>query len=133
MAQLHDTPPFCHVWRPSRQQETAQLETHTIEHLETLPDRLIRVRVAEAVSHLKWSAIEALGKRAATYALSCPTHLSMAESALLGYGDGADATLAIASIGDLVAASRGSVPPFLKQFTKQTISLRLPHLIRLSE
>ena len=68
-----------------RQQETAQLETHTIEHLETFPARLLhvmRVRIAEAMPHLKWSAIEALGKRAATYALSCPTHLSTAESAI---------------------------------------------------
>ena len=122
-----------------RQQETAQLETHTIEHLETFPDRLLhvmRVRIAEAMPHLKWSVIEALGKRAATYALSCPTHLATAESAIHVCGDGADATLVIAceeraSMGDLVAASRGD-KPFLKQFTKKTIYLLLPHLIRLS-
>ena len=121
-----------------RQQETAQLETHTIEHLETFPDRLLhvmRVRIAEAMPRLKWSAIEALGKRAATYALSCPTHLATAESAISG--DGADATLVIAreeraSMGDLVAASRGD-KPFLKQFTKKTIYLLLPHLIRWSK
>jgi hypothetical protein len=123
-----------------RQQETAQLETHTIEHLETFPDRLLhvmRVRIAEAMPHLKWSAIEALGKRAATYALSCPTHLSTAESAIHACGDGADAALVIAceeraSMEDLVAASRGD-KPFLKQFTKKTIYLLLPHLIRWSE
>ena len=73
-----------------RQQETAQLETHTIEHIETFPDRLLhvmRVRIAEAMPHLKWSAIEALGKRAATYPLSCPTHPSTAESAIHAWLD----------------------------------------------
>ena len=123
-----------------RQQETAQLETHTIEHLETFPERLIhvmRVRIAEAMPHLKWPAIEALGKRAATYVLSCPTRLLTAASAIHACDDGADVALAIARaeralMGDLVAASRGD-KPFVKQFTKKTFHLLLPHLIRLSE
>ena len=126
-----------------RQQETAQLETHTIEHLETFPERRIhvmRVRIAEAIPHLKWSAIEALGKRAATYVyvLSCPTRrLLTAASAIHACDDGADVTLAIAHaeralMGDLVVASRGD-KPFVRQFTKKTFHLLLPHLIRLSE
>ena len=122
-----------------RQQETAQLETHTIAHIESFPERMshvIRVRIAEAMPHLKWSAIETLGKRAATYALSCPTHLATAESAIHACGDGADAALAIAcaeraSMGHLVTTSRGD-KPFVKQFTKKTIHQLLPHVIRLS-
>ena len=41
-----------------RQQETAQLETHTIEHLETFPERLVhvmRVRIAEAMQKLQYT------------------------------------------------------------------------------
>ena len=44
-----------------RQQETSQLETHTIEHLETFPDRLVhvmRVRVAEAAPHSRMLCVK---------------------------------------------------------------------------
>ena len=58
---------------------------------------VMRVRIAEAMPHLKWPAIEALGKRAAGYVLSCPTHLLTAESAVRACGDGADAALTIGS------------------------------------
>ena len=74
----------------------------------------------------KWSAIEELGKRAATYVLSCPTRRLTAASAIHACDDGADVTLAIAHaeralMGDLVVASRGD-KPFVKQFTKKTYS-----------
>ena len=87
----------------------------------------MHVRVAEAMPHLTWSAIEALGKRAATYALSCPTHLSTAESAILGCADGADAASAIAyaeraSMGDALSA-RISFPR--SSDTRRPTSLRV--------
>ena len=122
-----------------RQQETSQLETHTIEHLETFPDRLVhvmRVRVAEAAPHLKWTDVDVLGKHAANYALSCPTYLEKAEAKLRACGDGAEIAFAFActervALGNLVNANRRG-RPFIKQFNKGTIHALLPHVMRLS-
>ena len=122
-----------------RQQETCQLEMHTVEHIESFPERLVHtmcVRVAKATPQLKWKAVEALGKRAAAYALCCPTQLAAEEVALRKCGEGADEAFAAASterakLGDFVSVAR-SGKPFMKQFSKKTLHLLLPHLMRLS-
>jgi hypothetical protein len=122
-----------------RQQETSQLETHTIEHLETFPDRLVhvmRVRVAEAAPRLMWTDVDVLGKHAANYALSCPTYLEKAEATLRACGDGAEIAFAIActervALGNLVNANRQG-RPFIKQFNKGTIYVLLPHVNHLA-
>ncbi len=123
-----------------RQQETAQLETHTVEHLETFPERLLHAltaRVADAAPHLTWAAVEALASRALAYATSCPTQLGAAETALRACGDGADVAFALAcaeraALGELVDVVRNG-RPFLHQFSKKTIHRLLPHLMRVSE
>jgi hypothetical protein len=76
-----------------RQQESAQLETHTIEHLESFPDRLKRVltvRVAESVSGLTWKKASALGLSAFTYAVACPSQLERLETGLRGHEGGGE-------------------------------------------
>lgn len=122
-----------------RQQETCQLEMHTVEHIQTFPERLAHamcVRVAEATPQLKWKAVDLLGKRAAAYALCCPTQLGAEDAALRKCGEGSDAAFAAACterarLGDLVSVAR-SGKPFVQQFNNKTLHLLLPHLMRLS-
>jgi hypothetical protein len=125
-----------------RQQETAQLETHAVEHVSAFPQRLLRVltvRIAETVPHLSWSEIDALARHAVAYATSCPTKLAAAETALRASSDAAAAELTLelavaerTELGELVSTARGG-KPFERQFSKKTIHCLLPHLIRLSE
>ena len=126
-----------------RQQETRQMKTQTLEHIQLFQNRLqhvMMVKIAEANPSLKWKVIDSMTKHALKCTLSQPTELQKKKDALAEASPGKHVSERVLELvdeermqlGELVSTANANDFSSKKGLPEKRLRLLLPHLMRLS-